>query len=476
MLQPLSAATTGLLIYTTLSTWLGILPVSAELRQDDQISPFILKCCPNGRLLKDGECMESNSSLLHPFKLPIAHSWPSLQVVEHAKFNISYGNPICPSLMYFLDPENYEKESYRLLVNGSLYRGDGTLIEPEDYCLDVVESQNAILPALCFPEDENQVEDGEMYRIYPVGMLVSVPFLFLTFLVYALIRQLRNLHGCCLMSHVASLLIGYSCLVTLQIASTRMGNTPCKIVGFSVQYFFLATFFWLNVMCIDIYWAFSSVRTRGGRPGGDLRKLLLYSLYAWGMPLLILLATVAVDFSDAVPKMSPFKPNVGTNKCFFEGRSAAYLYFYGPMALLICANMVLFGVTAYRIWSTSRETAALNRGDSRRHSDKQENERFKLYVKLFLVMGINWAAELISFIVGEGVPHYLWYVTDLTNTLQGVFIFIIFVWKRRVRRLVRDRLCMMSGRGRISRSRGGTSSDATTTTISEVCIEDSALQ
>lgn len=87
-------------------------------------------------------------------------------------------------------------------------------------------------------------------------------------------------------------------------------------------------------------------------------------------------------------------------------------------------------------------------------------------MKLFLVMGINWAAELISFIVGEGVPHYLWYVTDLTNTLQGVFIFIIFVWKRRVRRLVRDRLCMMSGRGRISRSRGGTSSDATTTTIS----------
>ncbi|KAK9504340.1 hypothetical protein O3M35_010695 [Rhynocoris fuscipes] len=231
-------------------------------------------------------------------------------------------------------------------------------------------------------------------------------------------------------------------------------------------------------MCIDIYLAFSSVRLRGSR-GGDIRKLVFYSLYAWGMPLIILLITVTVDFSDLVPDNSPFKPKIGIQKCFFDDRSSAYMYFYGPMGVLICTNLILFAITAYRIWRTSKETAALNRGDSRRHSDKQENERFKLYVKLFLVMGINWVAELISFILGKQVPQYFWYLTDLTNTLQGVFIFIIFVWKRKVRRLIWDRVCMMTGRStRISRSsRGGTSSDATdATSINNTAVSQLRLK
>uniref|UniRef100_R4FKF4 Putative class b secretin-like g-protein coupled receptor gprmth1 n=1 Tax=Rhodnius prolixus TaxID=13249 RepID=R4FKF4_RHOPR len=398
------------------------------------------KCCPQGYLWLQN-CTSSNNSLVNPY-LP-----------ENGQESIHQPLDCGIQGSYYLDPLLYPKsDAYQLLENSSLFLNASEIVlSPQQYCMELINSTGKVQPVLCFAEEAETVDRNEnTYGIYSFGMIISIPFLLVTFIVYLLERDLQTLHGRCMTNHVFALLMSYVCLGYLQQFTTSLSESACTFLGFSVQYFFLATFFWLNVMCIDIYWAFSSVRTRGGRPGGDLRKLLLYSLYAWGMPLLILLATVAVDFSDAVPKMSPFKPNVGTNKCFFEGRSAAYLYFYGPMALLICANMVLFGVTAYRIWSTSRETAALNRGDSRRHSDKQENERFKLYVKLFLVMGINWAAELISFIVGEGVPHYLWYVTDLTNTLQGVFIFIIFVWKRRVRFALKTALCNKFTRGSTS--------------------------
>lgn len=67
------------------------------------------------------------------------------------------------------------------------------------------------------------------------------------------------------------------------------------------------------------------------------------------------------------------------------------------------------------------------------------NCRFNLYLKLFIVMGVNWVMEVISWAAGG--PKYLWYVTDLGNTLQGVLIFIIFVWKQKVRRLLARRLC-----------------------------------
>lgn len=65
--------------------------------------------------------------------------------------------------------------------------------------------------------------------------------------------------------------------------------------------------------------------------------------------------------------------------------------------------------------------------------------RFNLYLKLFIVMGINWAMELVSFAL-EG-PKYIWFVTDFGNTLQGLLIFLIFVWKRRILRLLNQKLC-----------------------------------
>ncbi|XP_073972402.1 G-protein coupled receptor Mth2-like isoform X7 [Rhodnius prolixus] len=390
------------------------------------------KCCPNDQAFNlDGVCI----NLIQNFTLPEAFQNQS----KHIDRILPDHKPSCE--VFLLTPE----DNYTIISTGQLIL-DSVVFELDRYCIEYIDDYYDIaLPLLCFQNSQ----DSLAFLLYSSGYFISSIFLTLTLIIYLVFPQLSPFKGKLTISYLFTILIAFICTAIVQSIKIRH-VLLCKIFSFSVQYFFLATFFWLNVMCIDIYWAFSSVRTRGGRPGGDLRKLLLYSLYAWGMPLLILLATVAVDFSDAVPKMSPFKPNVGTNKCFFEGRSAAYLYFYGPMALLICANMVLFGVTAYRIWSTSRETAALNRGDSRRHSDKQENERFKLYVKLFLVMGINWAAELISFIVGEGVPHYLWYVTDLTNTLQGVFIFIIFVWKRRVRFALKTALCNKFTRGSTS--------------------------
>jgi G protein-coupled receptor Mth (Methuselah protein) len=49
-------------------------------------------------------------------------------------------------------------------------------------------------------------------------------------------------------------------------------------------------------------------------------------------------------------------------------------------------------------------------------------------------MGINWVMEVVSWAVGG--PDYIWYITDIINTLQGVFIFCIFVLEPRVKECV----------------------------------------
>lgn len=59
-------------------------------------------------------------------------------------------------------------------------------------------------------------------------------------------------------------------------------------------------------------------------------------------------------------------------------------------------------------------------------------------MRLFMVMGIFWILEVISFLVAHN--SLLFIVSDVWNCLQGVFIFVLFVMKRRVNRLIKERL------------------------------------
>jgi hypothetical protein len=52
-------------------------------------------------------------------------------------------------------------------------------------------------------------------------------------------------------------------------------------------------------------------------------------------------------------------------------------------------------------------------------------------------MGLSWIMEVVSLLVRG--PIYMWILTDICNTLQGLAIFLIFVWKPKVRNSLRQR-------------------------------------
>lgn len=82
-------------------------------------------------------------------------------------------------------------------------------------------------------------------------------------------------------------------------------------------------------------------------------------------------------------------------------------------------------------------------------------------------MGVNWATEIISWAAGG--PEYLWYLTDIANTLQGVLIFIIFVWKDRIRKLLMERFCpKRAASATVSKSTAITFSSRGSSSISSV--------
>ncbi len=53
---------------------------------------------------------------------------------------------------------------------------------------------------------------------------------------------------------------------------------------------------------------------------------------------------------------------------------------------------------------------------------------------LFILMGISWTTEVVSFILDGS--FYSWFFTDCINSLMGFIIFVIFVCKARICRLL----------------------------------------
>jgi hypothetical protein len=115
-----------------------------------------------------------------------------------------------------------------------------------------------------------------------------------------------------------------------------------------------------------------------------------------------------------------------------SGDWAIFAYFYGPIAVLLIANCVTFGFTINHLMKHGKDTVNLRQN---KKSAAVNRQRFILYVELFVVMGITWMAEVISWKVGQ--PE-AWYIFDLLNALQGVFIFFIFVCKPKILRHLRD--------------------------------------
>ena len=84
------------------------------------------------------------------------------------------------------------------------------------------------------------------------------------------------------------------------------------------------------------------------RKGSDGMKFLCYSLFGWGMPLLLAILT---HLFDIFPHWGNIRPQMGQNTCFLS-ISGSRFFFYMPIMILLCSNTIMYLVTVYR-WELS---------------------------------------------------------------------------------------------------------------------------
>ncbi|XP_063838823.1 probable G-protein coupled receptor Mth-like 3 isoform X2 [Ostrinia nubilalis] len=357
---------------------------------------------------------------------------------------------------------SYPSDWHHLTRNGDM---ESALGVRSDYCLEVFDTSFCgvdpyVSAVTCFIK-EALIKD---FRLSFVLNSLSAVCLALTLIVYCAIPELRNLHGRNLICHVSMMLLAYSCLARAQYEFVS-NRTLCTVLGYGIYFGFVSAFAWLNVMCADIWWTFGSVRTVNPLQKGSAgrRRFCWYSLYAWSVSVSL---TLIMFLFDKFPVADVLDANMGMYRCWFAADQNAesdwphYIFFVIPLGLVSCSNFVLWVLTARhcsRVKSEVHRLQAGSVGDRVRRRFRIDKANFVLTGKLWVVMGAGWCSELLS-TLAFNPDQWIWTIVDMVNELQGVFIFIILIFKPKLYYLIRKRL----GLEKPDAQKNGTSSTART--------------
>ncbi|XP_069688377.1 G-protein coupled receptor Mth2-like isoform X2 [Periplaneta americana] len=411
--------------------------------------PCVQKCCRDGfGMIESKTCKISDFDFNPQFHTIVSTADGLRPIKTSVKSFAVLSNLQCDK--YILVPESSDDDLSYLQADGRLYipKHDDPHFPTDKYCLERVYfpdyDMDGMYAFVCFPEDAAVEESTIRFVLCSLGLITSSVFLLATFLVYACLPSLQNLHGKTLMCHVASLFSAYVCLSVAQLGGEDLELFVCVTVGYCILFTFLAAFSWLNIMCFDIWWTFGVIRSKrlgaGSRKQRECRRFAVYSLYAWGLPSVLTALTAAMDVLDLSPPT--LKPDMGVHYCWFSKMTYGIaVYFFGPVVPMITCNVVLFVLTARSCSKVKAEIHRMQQNSiGERCNRRYQADKNKLIMngKLFVVMGVTWTLEIVSSLVSE--PPWIWYLSDAANALQGALIFGIFVLKRRVIRTLALRL------------------------------------
>nr|XP_020452237.1 adhesion G-protein coupled receptor D2-like isoform X3 [Monopterus albus] len=207
-------------------------------------------------------------------------------------------------------------------------------------------------------------------------------------------------------------------VILLCSGSAIHNKVACTLVAALLHLFFMAAFSWMLVEGLLLWSKVVAVNL------SEDRHMKYYYLIGWGLPVLI----VTITLASASGKYS------ANDYCWLSVQNGVIWGFAGPVIFIIMVNiMVLTRVLVITISTAKRRSIMLTMGTS---PVEQAYEQIRAAVKTVLVLvpilGLTWlCGVLVPFSI------VLAYIFILLNSLQGLFIFLIYgVYNTEVRSTV----------------------------------------
>ncbi|CAK9796391.1 G-protein coupled receptor Mth2 [Anthophora plagiata] len=419
--------------------------------------PVVGKCCAQDEILIKvgirGSCVNLNTSIAAPTFLPLFHDFDEngyhYPGDTRNEFVTIVGNPCVDR--YKLDPDENSEDKNYLLLNGSVYapRHTPAMLQPGvDYCMELAEELE-IRTFVCFPKGRKIIVADSQINLYACGLLISVPFFILTIVTYSITPELEDVFGKALCRYCGCLALAFTMLAIVQLWSMHLSEQACTSIAFVIQFSFIACFFWLNVICMEM-WLLVRSHVAGNTCTRMQPETLFfwYSLWCWGPSVILILVSMIVDLSPVIPVTFVKQILDEENRCF-ESVNKTTPYFYVPIGLLLLGNVIIFVVTFCKL-NQHRKYLDLERL-TRNKESVQRDRKFLGQLKrttfvcltIFFLMTLNWTMELIFWFGNYNLLE--WPSFDFVNILQGVFVFGMFVLRQPSRDYVWYRIHRLGG-------------------------------
>ncbi|XP_029172200.1 probable G-protein coupled receptor Mth-like 10 [Nylanderia fulva] len=263
------------------------------------------------------------------------------------------------------------------------------------------------------------------------------------FLVYSILPKLRNVYGfmLCNYSFTSSVALIFKAVKFIIYLKMEVSYPVCIILAFLEYFFLVSTYFWLITMSFYMWRTFrefSSLRKNIGRSGN--KKLIYYVIFAYGCPLILaIVCVIIVEFvSEYIPKI--LRAELERGNCWFnaENKGAYVLYFYWIETACTISSVCLSISTTLNIKRCEKDANFhLTNSESKRYNDNKIwfNLYMKLFMLMFIMMGINWSILTTSwwFAYLTDYYYYITCVSGLLDVVQSFCTFIIFVWKKKIK-------------------------------------------
>ncbi|KAH8365171.1 hypothetical protein KR084_004438 [Drosophila pseudotakahashii] len=393
-----------------------------------KLKPCIRFCCPHNHKANKGLCIgEMSKEELESHNRYVNVTLSNGTVAKrHFKEDLVVQSdlpmPCGKEIMHWLD-HTLPGNGFTLFESGtSLRHWDSKTMDKREYCVQHVDFKGdgiRIAPHFC--ETKNEVSKTRQTIVISISLICMV----LTIGVYLYVKKLHNMHGKCFICYMVALFLGYLILLLSSWEVWDRGSIACITSGTLGYYFVMAAFFWLSVIGVHLWITIALPPNSVSR---FLPGFLAFNSYSWGLALVL---TGVIVLADNVIQDKDWAPRMGTAQCWiYTGDNISILYFFGPMLLLIIFNITMFILTAIRIINVKKEVkncAQHQQQNNRLSSDKQ---KFAFFLRLFIIMGLTWSLEIISFLVRK---NELWSrilrVADYLNWSQGTIIFVLFILK-----------------------------------------------
>ncbi|XP_068230514.1 uncharacterized protein [Palaemon carinicauda] len=407
----------------------GMIPVFSVLMD------FSSKDCNNENELWDPIHMKCQKILCgYLFKLENGQCVRDETVFEKLR-NSSFLDNSCPKILL---------QGYLARENGSVFMNTSKKI----YDVGSYEVVNISHILICNENHHYLLKFSDAHKLLTlIVMVISIVSLAFHICIYMLVPRFRNLPGKNLFSLACCLFIAHILFLT-GIGATWY-HELCVSLSAILHYFWMASFCWMNVMSVDVCRTFRSQLYRGDL--NSRKTYICYSLYAWGVPALVVLIALVFDNVDIV---ADYRPEYGTDYCWINNRYGLILFFVMPVGAIIIENMVLYFVTICCICKQAKaasyagtrsqsvkksQTPSEDKGAKgshklgklhpQAHRARKDRVRLVLYAKLGVIQGLTWLLGVLG--AFADIP-ILWYFFTFFNGLQGAFIFLGFDLKRKV--------------------------------------------